>query len=56
MTRESTACGKDMDQHVAAFAPYADAGIDEIFIANIGPNYREFFTLYGMEVLPRMRS
>ena len=56
MTRESTTCGKDVDQHVAAFAPYADAGFDEIFIANMGPNYREFFTLYGTEVLPRLRS
>ena len=36
MTRESTACGKDVDQHVAAFAPYSDAGFDEIFIANMG--------------------
>jgi len=56
MTRESTTCGKDVDQHLAAFAPYADAGFDEIFIANMGPNYRDFFALYGAEVLPRLRG
>ena len=56
MTRESTACGKDVDQHVAAFTPYADAGFDEIFIANMGPNYRDFFALYGADVLPRLRG
>jgi G6PDH family F420-dependent oxidoreductase len=56
MTRESTTCGKDVDQHVAAFRPYADAGFDEIFIANMGPNYRDFFALYGADVLPRLRG
>jgi G6PDH family F420-dependent oxidoreductase len=56
MTRESTTCGKDADQHIAAFTPYADAGFDEIFIANMGPNYRDFFALYGADVLPRLRS
>jgi G6PDH family F420-dependent oxidoreductase len=56
MTRESITCGKDVGKHVAAFGPYADAGFDEIFIANTGPNYRDFFELYGAEVLPRLRG
>jgi G6PDH family F420-dependent oxidoreductase len=56
MTRESTACGKDVDEHVQAFAPYAEAGFDEIYIANMGPHYRDFFQLYAEEVLPRIRQ
>ena len=56
MTRESTVCGSDVDSHAGAFAPYAEAGFDDVYIANMGPHYREFFTLYGGEVLPRLRG
>ncbi len=56
MTREATVCGRDVDRHVEAFGPYADAGFDDIFISNMGPNYRDFFALYADEVLPRLRA
>ena len=55
MTRESTVAGKDVDAHVEQFRTFADAGFDEIYIANMGPNYRDFFRLYRDEVLPRVR-
>jgi G6PDH family F420-dependent oxidoreductase len=60
-TRESLACGKDVDRHVEAFRPYADAGFDAIHIAQIGggetdTNYEGFFTFYRDEVLPRLRD
>ena len=55
MTRESTVCGRDVDRHVEAFGPYAAAGFDDVYIANMGPHYRDFFTLYGEQVLPRLR-
>ena len=56
MTRESVACGKDPERHAEAFQPYADAGFDEVYVANMGPHYREFFRLYADEVLPRLRG
>jgi G6PDH family F420-dependent oxidoreductase len=56
MTREATVCGKDVDGHVEAFGPYASAGFDEVYIANMGPHYRDFFELYRDEVLPRLRA
>jgi G6PDH family F420-dependent oxidoreductase len=56
MTREATACGPDAEAHAAAFKPYADAGFDEVYIANMGPHYRDFFALYRDDVLPRLRS
>jgi len=56
MIRESTVCGRDADRHAEAFKPYVDAGFDEIFVANMGPNYRAFFDLYRGEVLPRLRG
>ena len=56
MTRESTVCGKDVDRHVEQFTTYAEAGFDDVFVSNMGPHYRDFFTLYRDEVLPRVRS
>jgi G6PDH family F420-dependent oxidoreductase len=56
MTRESTVCGSDVDAHVEAFGPFAGAGFDDVYIANMGPHYRDFFTLYGEQVLPRLRG
>jgi len=56
MTRESTTCGRDVDAHVEAFQPYAEAGFDDVFVSNMGPNHRAFFDLYRDDVLPRLRS
>jgi G6PDH family F420-dependent oxidoreductase len=56
MIRESTVCGRDAGRHVSAFRPYVDAGFDEVYVANMGPNYRAFFDLYRDEVLPRLRG
>ena len=54
MTRESTVCGSDIDAHVEAFRPFAEAGFDDVYIANMGPHYRDFFALYADQVLPRL--
>jgi G6PDH family F420-dependent oxidoreductase len=56
MTRESTVCGNDVGAHVTAFKPFSDAGFDDVYIANMGPHYRDFFALYGEQVLPRLRG
>ena len=54
-TRESVACGADIDRHLEKLTPYVDAGFDELYVANMGPHYREMITVYGAEVLPRLR-
>lgn len=56
MTRQSTTCGRDVDAHVEAFRPYAEAGFDEVYVSNMGPNHQAFFDLYRTEVLPRLRA
>ncbi|HEY3001853.1 MAG TPA: TIGR03557 family F420-dependent LLM class oxidoreductase [Kribbellaceae bacterium] len=55
-TRSSVACGPDVKAHLEAFAPYVEAGFDEIYVADIAPRYREMIAMYGEEVLPRLRS
>ena len=56
MTRSSVVCGSDVDRHVAAFQPYVEAGFDEVYVANMGPHYREMMRAYGEKVLPALRS
>lgn len=50
------ACGPDPEVHVKAIRQYADAGFDEVYIAQVGPDQEGFFDFYSTEVLPRLRS
>jgi G6PDH family F420-dependent oxidoreductase len=56
MTRTSSVCGPDVERHVDAFTPYIEAGYDEIYVSNMGPNYQQMLTAYGEKVLPALRS
>jgi G6PDH family F420-dependent oxidoreductase len=60
-TADSIAYGNDVDRHLAAFQPFADAGIDVVHISQMGgrfteTSYRGFFDFYRTEVLPRLRA
>lgn len=60
MTREkfaeNGAFGPDPAEHVKAFQPFVDAGFDDIYVANMGPHWREMITAYGRDVLPELRK
>ena len=56
MTAQSVVCGPDLERHVDAFAPYVDAGYDEVYVANMGPNYADMIRAYGEKVLPALRT
>ena len=56
MTRSSLVCGPDIDRHTAALVEYVDAGFEEVYVANIGPHYREMISRFGSEVLPAVRE
>jgi G6PDH family F420-dependent oxidoreductase len=53
---ESAVAGRDPDEHLAQLREYRDAGFDEVYVANMGPHYREMIEAYGHDVLPTMRS
>jgi G6PDH family F420-dependent oxidoreductase len=60
-TRDSIAYGADVDRHVAAFKPFAEAGVDVVHISQMGGNepktsYAGFFEFYRDDVLPRLRE
>jgi G6PDH family F420-dependent oxidoreductase len=56
MTRSSVVCGREVRRHVAAFDPYLEAGFEEIYVANMGPHYKDMIATYGREVLPAVRE
>jgi G6PDH family F420-dependent oxidoreductase len=56
MMADSAAFGNDPEQHIQAYQPFLEAGFDEIYIANMGPYFREMIRAYGAEVLPELRN
>jgi G6PDH family F420-dependent oxidoreductase len=52
----STPVGPDLDQHVAALRAYADAGVDELFVQQIGPDHDAFFQTWAPAVLPELAA
>ena len=46
-------CGPDIEQHVASLQQYADAGADELYVQQIGPEQELFFEEWAPAVLPR---
>jgi G6PDH family F420-dependent oxidoreductase len=56
MLAEEVPCGPDVERHVEALRAYADAGFDELYVQQIGPEQDEFFEAYRDEVLPRIAS
>jgi G6PDH family F420-dependent oxidoreductase len=53
MLAEAVPCGPDLDRHVAAIEEFADAGVDELYIHQIGGPGEDFFGSYAREVLGR---
>jgi G6PDH family F420-dependent oxidoreductase len=43
--------GPDLDAHIASLQQYADAGVDELFVQQIGPDQEAFFTTWADAVL-----
>ena len=54
-TRESFACGPDPQRHIDVLQEYADAGFDEVYVQQIGPQQEPFFDFYAKEVMPALR-
>lgn len=55
MLAQSMPCGPDVERHVKTIRAYADAGFDELYINQIGPDQDAFFEAYRDRVLPQVR-
>jgi len=47
--------GPDPEAHIKAVQEYVDAGFDEVYIAQIGPDQKGMIDFYEREVLPALR-
>lgn len=52
---EEFPCGPDPRSHVEALRQRVDAGYDEAFVQQIGPDMDGFFKLYATDVLPELK-
>jgi G6PDH family F420-dependent oxidoreductase len=55
MVGESVTCGPDVDAHVGQLREYVEAGADEVYVQQIGPDQEQFFRFWSQEVLPKLR-
>ena len=55
-TRESVVAGDDPADHLALVREYAEAGYDELYVANMGPHTLDMIEFYGKHVLPVVRE
>jgi G6PDH family F420-dependent oxidoreductase len=53
---KSFACGPDPQRHIEAIQQYVDAGYDEIYVTQVGPDQEGFLRFYEREVLPEFAS
>ena len=54
MVAEALVCGGDEEEHLRRFQEYADAGYDEVYVNQIGPDQRGFFDFYRERILPQL--
>ena len=48
-------CGPDPARHLAAIREYLDAGIEHVYVHQVGPDQEGFLDFYRREVLPAFR-
>ena len=51
-TADSVACGPDPERHAAVIREYAEAGVDLLAIAQMGPAQEEFIDFFTTQVRP----
>jgi hypothetical protein len=56
MVAESLPRGPDAETHGRAIRSSIDAGYDEVYVNQIGPDQQAFFDFFRDEVLPRLRE
>jgi coenzyme F420-dependent glucose-6-phosphate dehydrogenase len=51
---EKVVCGPDPERHLEAIRTFADAGYDQVWVHQVGPNQPGFFEFYAQEILPKI--
>jgi G6PDH family F420-dependent oxidoreductase len=52
---ESVACGDDVEKQVTQLRQYIEAGVDEVYVSQMGSDMEGFFGAWEKDVLPALR-
>jgi len=55
MVAGTVTCGADPHRHLDMVGKHIDAGFDEIYVQQIGPDQEAFFDGWANKVLPQLR-
>jgi G6PDH family F420-dependent oxidoreductase len=55
MVGQAVVCGPDADRHAENVRQFVQAGYDEVYIQQIGPDQEEFFRFWSEDILPKLR-
>jgi len=55
MIADTVPCGPDPQRHLQSLQEYAEAGFDEVYVSQIGPEQDAFFRAWAEQVLPQAR-
>jgi G6PDH family F420-dependent oxidoreductase len=55
MIAQSVVCGPDADRHAQNVRQFVEAGYDEVYVQQIGPDQEGFFRFWSEEVQPKLR-
>jgi G6PDH family F420-dependent oxidoreductase len=56
LVAEDIVCGPDTSLHLAKIREFIDAGFDQVYMHQVGPDQEGFFRFYEREVLPELRT
>jgi G6PDH family F420-dependent oxidoreductase len=56
MVGRNVPCGPDPQRHIEALRAFVDAGYDEVYVNQIGPDQEGFFAFYAEQVLPEVSA
>lgn len=56
MIGEQVVCGPDLDRHLAHVREFVDAGVDELYVQQVGGDHEAFFAAYRDTVLPEIAA
>lgn len=56
MIGERMPCGPDPNEHLTAISEYVEAGIDEVYVGQVGRDQDGFFEFYAAEILPAVKN
>jgi G6PDH family F420-dependent oxidoreductase len=51
---QAVPCGPDLDHHAEQLTQFADAGVDELFVQQVGPDQDVFFETWAPHILQRV--